>query len=228
MTSTVASAPGRGADEPRRGARVQPEAVADDDPQLLDVGAPSARLGPARRPRRPERRPRSSPSCSAFARSAPRASAATSSRLEPTRAAAAAATAPSTIGAAASTTRTSSPAISTAISALISALPRSISTSTPSGEARARIASMTTIASVPIAPGGSAMPPAASIATSSPPISRASSTTPSASFALCETMTSPTLIASAPAGVARGDGRAMRAVTAGRTRGAGSRSGAPT
>ena len=53
----------------------------------------------------------------------------------------------------------------------MTALPRSISTSTPSGERRAldrRHHHAPT--SVPIAPGGSAIPPAASIATSSPPI----------------------------------------------------------
>ena len=127
------------------------------------------------------------PSCPSAARASP----ATSSSDAPVRARAAAATAPSTIGASHSRTRTSS-TISAAISALITALPRSIRTSTPSSLRAASIADSTSAMSVPISPGGSAIPPAGSITTSSPPIWRASSTTPAASVALCETMTSPT------------------------------------
>jgi hypothetical protein len=149
----------------------------------------------------------STPSWDAFIPSAARASVATSSSDAPVRARAAAATAPSTSGASHSSTSVSV-TISAAISALITALPRSMSTITPSGDFARSIASITTTMSVPISPGGSAIPPAASIATSCPPICRASSTTPSARRALWETMTRPT--------------------TTGRPRGAGSRSGAPT
>ena len=81
------------------------------------------------------------------------------------------------------------PTSSTAISALISALPRSISTSTPSSERARSIAALTRSASVPTEP--SSIPPAASIASSSPPIWRASSTTPVASAGVWETMTRP-------------------------------------
>ena len=140
----------------------------------------------------------SSPSCDDFIRSAARASAATSARSAPPRARAAAATAPSTSGAAVSSIGPPSGSlISTASSALISALPRSISTSTPSGERTASTAAITRAASVPIAP--SSRPPAVAIATSSPPISRASWATPSASPALCETMTRPTTAQARPA-----------------------------
>ena len=48
-------------------------------------------------------------------------------------------------------------------------------------------------ASVPSGRSGRSMPPAATIATSGPAISLASSTTPSASRALCETITIPTI-----------------------------------
>ena len=62
--------------------------------------------------------------------------------------------------------------------------------STPSGERTRSTAWRTRSASVPISP--LSIPPAASMATSPPPISRASSMTPSASAALWETMTRPT------------------------------------
>ena len=133
----------------------------------------------------------SAPSCERFIASAPRASAATSSSEAPPFAEAAAATAPSTRGASLSRTREPSSTISVAISALMSALPRSISTSTPSSDSARSMAACTRVASVPTEP--SSIPPAASIFTSSPPISRASSTTPSASEALWETTTSPTM-----------------------------------
>ena len=133
----------------------------------------------------------SASSCSLFIRRAPAASRATSSSDAPAPASAAAATQPSTSGA--SESRIGPPpgsAISTAISALITALPRSISTSTPSGERTRSTAWRTRSASVPISPDS--IPPADSMATSAPPISRASSITPSASAALWETMTRPT------------------------------------
>src|SRR4051794_20380173 len=198
-TSTVASADAAAPTNRAAGRACSPSRLPTTTRSSSPSAAAAAGAGAA--PSSPAPPPSSS---STFARSAPRASAATSSRPRPPRAAAAAATAPSTSGAAASTTRVSPGPISTAISALISALPRSMSTSTPASEATFSIASRTTIASVPIAPRGSAMPPAASIATPSPPISRASSTTPSASFAECETMTRPTVIASTPAGSRQG------------------------
>ena len=58
--------------------------------------------------------------------------------------------------------------------------------------AAASTASITRTASVPIGWSGIASPPAGSIARSGPPISRASSTTPSAMRWLCETITMPT------------------------------------
>ena len=127
-----------------------------------------------------------------FIASAPRASAATSSSDAPPPAAAAAATAPSTSGAALSRTGPGAPSsISTANSALISALPRSINTSTPSGDMARSIAARTRSASVPRTPSSS-IPPAASMASSSPPISRARRTTPWARTSLWETTTIPT------------------------------------
>ncbi len=84
---------------------------------------------------------------------------------------------------------------SIANSVLIRALPRSISTSTPSADIAFSIAVRTRSASVPSTgrvESVSSTPPAASSTRSSPPISRARVTTPSASAALWETTTIPT------------------------------------
>src|ERR1700752_3391296 len=70
------------------------------------------------------------------------------------------------------------------------ALPRSPSTITPSPWLARRIASRTSASSVPSAPSGP--PPAISIRTSGPAIWLASSATPRARSALCETTTMPT------------------------------------
>ena len=85
---------------------------------------------------------------------------------------------------------------SSAISAESTALPRSIRTSTPSSDHARSIASITSTASVPIGWSGRSRPPAVSSRTSGPPISRASSATPSAMRWLCETMTMPTMAGS--------------------------------
>src|SRR4029453_16263375 len=95
--------------------------------------------------------------------------------------------------------RRSAETMSSAISALSTALPRSISTSTPSPWSARSIASATRTASVPSAGSGASIPPASSIGTS-PPIPRASSATPAASVALCETITRPTIGLSGRAG----------------------------
>jgi len=125
--------------------------------------------------------------------SAPRASSSTSSRPPPSRARTAADTAPSTRGAAhrATLARSSGASRSRAISALSTALPRSIRTTTPSPESACRTASATSTGSVPRGRPGRFRPPAAASRTSVPAISRASSSTPSASAALWETMTIP-------------------------------------
>ncbi len=131
--------------------------------------------------------------CAALAASAPPASASTRARSAPRRACTAAATAPSTRGAPHSATRLrrSPGSKSRAISALSTALPMSMSTTTPSGLSTWRMASATRAGSVPRGRPGSASPPAAASRTSGPAISRASSSTPSASAALWETRTRP-------------------------------------
>src|SRR4029450_7156760 len=134
------------------------------------------------------------PRCAALPASPPRASRSTSSRGRPSFAATAAATAPSTNGASDRTTRArrSGSSRSSPISAERTALPRSITTSTPSSDQTASTAATTRIASVPIWPSSSS-PPAVAIATSRPPISLARTAVPSASAALCETSTKPTM-----------------------------------
>ena len=108
-------------------------------------------------------------------------------------AATAAATAPSTSGASVSSTRSrrSSGSRSRASSAESTALPRSMSTSTPSSDQASSMARATSTASVPSGRPGWSRPAAAAICRPAPPICAASSTTPSASLALCETMTRP-------------------------------------
>src|ERR1043166_1488139 len=66
-------------------------------------------------------------------------------------------------------------------------------TSTPSPASALPMASATWTASVPRAGSGASIPPAASRRTSGPDTWAASSRTPAASVALCETMTSPTI-----------------------------------
>jgi hypothetical protein len=133
------------------------------------------------------------PRCAALGPSPPRASSATSGSDFPSLAATAAATAPSTNGASHSRIRSrrSVGSMSRAISAERTALPRSIRTSTPSSDQTRSMARMTRTASVPIGRSGMSRPPTGSRRTSAPPISRASSATPSATFALCETRTMP-------------------------------------
>src|SRR6266516_2900772 len=117
---------------------------------------------------------------------APRAAASTSSSDDPVLAWIAAITAPSTSGASAIRTlarRCSSTSSSMASWAESTAEPRSAKTSTPSPSSASAIAWAISVASVPMPP--SSVPPAA--------ICAAISTTPSATFAECDTTTSPTV-----------------------------------
>ena len=128
---------------------------------------------------------------------APRAAAAssaaarTAARSSPTLAWTAATTAPSTSGPPDRRTRAAaSPMSSRAVCVASTALPRSTRTRTPAPASAASIAAMIAAASVPSEP--SAVPPAASIRTSSPAIWRASSTVPAAICAEWLTTTIPT------------------------------------
>src|SRR6266498_4100308 len=122
----------------------------------------------------------------------------TSSRLEPVLAWTAPITAPSTSGPSEMRTRSrySSPTSSSiAMRAESTAEPRSTRTSAPSPESAASIAAAILVAEVPISPPSA--PPAASTRTSSA-ICPASSTTPSATLAECDTITRPTVIGRSP------------------------------
>ena len=141
-----------------------------------------------------------SPSCACLACSAPCASANTCSNPAPAFAATTAASVPSTNGAEHSLTLAASAGSSRsmAVSALNSALPRSISTTMPAPSATDSIASITLIASVPIGCSASSTPAASASLQPSPRIiCNASSSTPRANCALCETTT--ILIISPPA-----------------------------